>query len=203
MGRKLLKAFEAETAKIKNEDIRNAVKQLLNKCNDKNVIGAASSSGKYHPQFSLGEGGLIRHTKAVCHFTERFLSMMPQYDGDEWDIPYSAAILHDMCKYTDKEHTNIDHPLLMGNMIRDYANEKFSGFDDIIEQNYAKLIAIADCVKSHMSRWDKDKNGNKIGEPPTKMPHYIVAMADMAAASRHIQIQFDENNNMIYEEKRS
>ena len=37
----------------------------------------ASSTGKYHPAFSQGEGGLVRHTKAVVAFANELLRMSP------------------------------------------------------------------------------------------------------------------------------
>jgi len=199
MGRKLLKIFDNEIKKINDESLKRAVKDILILCDDKNAVGAASSSGKYHPQFSLGEGGLIRHTKAVCLFVERILSMMPQYDNKEaWDIPYCAAILHDMCKYIKgQEYTEMQHPLIMGKMIREYAKEKFANFDNLIEGDYTKMLLVADAVECHMSRWHTDKKtGKPLGIPPTKMEHYIVAIADMISATRNIKIDFDENNNI-------
>jgi len=193
MGRRLLKALSYELDKINNEELRRVVKDIIaKKCDDKNAEGPASSSGKYHPQFSLGKSGLIRHTKVVCLFTERILSMMPQYDDKEaWDIPYAAAILHDLKKFVkDQEHTQSEHPLLMGNEIREFG-VFFGG------ELKVKLDLIADIVDSHMSRWNTDKTGKKLGETPTKFEHYIIAIADMISATRNIKIEFDGENNVV------
>ena len=63
------KYFEREIALIKNEDYRKFIIDYLdNECPSYFWEIGASSSGKYHPKFSQGEGGLVRHTKAVVMF---------------------------------------------------------------------------------------------------------------------------------------
>ena len=68
--------FETEINRIVSEDLRMFVKFFL-----ENYVPAyfweigASSSGKYHPKFSQGYGGLVRHTKAACLFLEDLLRM--------------------------------------------------------------------------------------------------------------------------------
>lgn len=57
--------FKKELSLIKNENIRNFVKEFLNTVPDYFFTVAASSTGKYHPNYALGEGGLVRHTKAA------------------------------------------------------------------------------------------------------------------------------------------
>ena len=79
------KYFEREITLIKNEDYQGFIKHYLDYYVPKYFweIGA-SSSGKYHPQFSQGEGGLVRHTKAVVMFAEELLRMSSyMYMSDE------------------------------------------------------------------------------------------------------------------------
>ena len=61
----------------------------------------ASSTGKYHPSFSQGKGGLVRHTKAVVAFANELLRMSPYCNltPDEQDAIIAACIIHDTCKY--------------------------------------------------------------------------------------------------------
>ena len=60
------KLFENEIKEIQSEDYRDFIRFYFDDC-----VGnwfwksGASSSGKFHPKFSQGEGGLARHTKAV------------------------------------------------------------------------------------------------------------------------------------------
>lgn len=96
------KFFEREINLIQSEDYRMFVRYYLDNYVAKYFweIGA-SSSGKYHPSFSQGLGGLVRHTKAVVMFAEELLRMSSyMYMSDEHkDFVIMACILHDTCKY--------------------------------------------------------------------------------------------------------
>ena len=78
----------------------------------------ASSTGKYHPAYSLGRGGLVRHTKVAVHIADdllcldMFSSLLPIKDA----IIY-ALILHDTCKsgrngIENNGFTMSTHPLI-------------------------------------------------------------------------------------------
>lgn len=191
MGRRLVKAMEVETNKIKSPIIKKAIIRILNDCTDYNCDMGASSTGKYHPLADLGPGGLIRHVKFVCRNIETIMKMWPQYDGEKWDIPYCSAILHDFCKYTEKNqtHSHLDHPLIMASKIREFKKD----FPEI--ENQLEQIALN--VASHMSRWNLDKKGNKIGELPTTMEQAFVAIADMMASQKTSVAFYDKNNNIL------
>ena len=57
--------FQNELAWIQDDAIRSFVHDALIKLPDYFFHVAASSTGKYHPAYALGEGGLVRHTKAA------------------------------------------------------------------------------------------------------------------------------------------
>ena len=57
--------FKTEIGYIKNLEYVEDFKILIGLLPDYFFRVAASSTGKYHPAFSLGEGGLLRHTKAA------------------------------------------------------------------------------------------------------------------------------------------
>ena len=57
--------FIKELEYIKNDDIRGFAKLALENLPDYFFDVAASSTGKYHPTYALGNGGLVRHTKAA------------------------------------------------------------------------------------------------------------------------------------------
>ena len=59
------KYFEEELRYIKDKRIRENLVIMINKLPDYFFEVPASSTGKYHPTFSLGKGGLLRHTKAA------------------------------------------------------------------------------------------------------------------------------------------
>ena len=96
------KYFEREINLIQNEDYRMFVAYYLKHyCPEYFWEIGASSSGKYHPQFSQGKGGLVRHTKAVVMFAEELLRMSSyMYMSEEYkDYVIMACIVHDTCKY--------------------------------------------------------------------------------------------------------
>ena len=63
---KTIKLFERELNLIVNEDLRMAVKSYMEeRVPDHFWEDGASASGKFHPKFAQGIGGLVRHTKAV------------------------------------------------------------------------------------------------------------------------------------------
>ena len=57
--------FAKEVNYIKNEHIKNMVIQTLNTAPEWLQVISASSSEKYHPEYGLGEGGLVRHIKCI------------------------------------------------------------------------------------------------------------------------------------------
>lgn len=63
---KVSEHFEQEIAHIVNEDLRKIVAETLDESPECIVHIPASSSGRYHPAYSLGEGGLMRNIQAVC-----------------------------------------------------------------------------------------------------------------------------------------
>lgn len=83
----------------------------------------ASTSGRFHPEFSLGEGGLVRHTKAAVRiaielFRDSVFNTF-EFMEHEQDLIIMALILHDGLKqgWNEEGHTRFDHPFLMSNII--------------------------------------------------------------------------------------
>jgi hypothetical protein len=200
MGRRLIQAFLPELEKIKNKELCELIKKIILDCCDYCCDIGASTSGKYHPLTDLGPGGLIRHTKIVCRNVETILKMWPQYDGLDWDYPYCSAILHDLCKVTNynQEHSHQNHPLLIAEKIRKFKPITQEGWFIDWKELAMGLERIAKNCETHMSRWDTDKDGNKIGEKPNSMENAILAIADMLSAQKWFNAYFDENNNLIY-----
>lgn len=60
---------------FENEDIKEFATVLLDDMPDYIWCVGASSTGKYHPVYSLGEGGLMRHQIAVVRFLNFFWNL--------------------------------------------------------------------------------------------------------------------------------
>ena len=173
------KFFEREINLIQSEDYRMFVKMVL----DEYVpdyfweIGA-SSSGKYHPSFSQGVGGLVRHTKAVVMFAEELLRMSSyMYMSDEHkDYVIMACILHDTCKYGIDEYDKDEYKnharnacVLVDGAWADYFGSQCSEF-------------FLSAIRCHMGQWSERED-----RPFTNIDR-CVHMADYMASRSFIDI---------------
>lgn len=89
--------FKKELQQIHDKDIRDFVLKVFDKlCPGYFWTCPCSTSGKYHPQVSLGEGGLVRHTKlAVWWGIELARAMELEKYHDEM---VATLLLHDLIK---------------------------------------------------------------------------------------------------------
>lgn len=150
--------FEHEIQHIESEDLRDFVRFFFNE-----KVGAwfwksgASSSGKYHPNFTKGEGGLVRHTRAVEWVCEELLRMSSYaYMKAEYkDYARVACLLHDTCKYGEGDEENKDcyktHGALAADAVYNAWHEFFTGGDHCPE-----LLLMA--IRSHMGQWVEDRD---------------------------------------------
>jgi hypothetical protein len=124
---------------IENEDIRNFARVLVEGLPDYIWHVGASSTGKYHPAYSLGEGGLMRHQIAVVRFLNFFFEL-EQYQvpigGRKMDLMRVAGLVHDGRKsgeqsdYEKSKFTKFSHPIQMANVVRSY-DGKYLNNDEI------------------------------------------------------------------------
>lgn len=173
------KYFEKEINLIQSEDYRMFVRDYLDNYvpNYFWEIGA-SSSGKYHPQFSQGEGGLVRHTKAVVMFAEELLRMSSyMYMSEEHkDYVIMACILHDTCKYGSGEYNKEcykEHAKNAANLVK-WAWKAY--FGELPSEFFLSAI------KCHMGQWSERED-----RPFTNIDR-CVHMADYMASRSFIDI---------------
>lgn len=188
-----IKLFEREINLIVDEDLRMAVKSYMDEATpDYFWTDGASSSGKYHPQFSQGVGGLIRHTKAVVMFAEELLRMSSYaYMKDEYkDFVIAACIIHDTNKYGIKDFDKSQY----ANHARNAA-ESFTRW--CAEQyGFTPHFLLTNAVASHMGQWST----NREDRPFTSVDR-CVHMADYMASRSFIDIpQITEEYNRVMAE---
>ena len=70
----MYKEFSKELNFIKNDRIRKSLETMLKKLPDYFYEVPASSTGKYHPSFALGNKGLLRHTKVAVRIAHELLN---------------------------------------------------------------------------------------------------------------------------------
>ena len=186
--------FLDELEYIKDEKLQDSLLKIIESLPEYWFHVAASSTGKYHPKYSLGEGGLLRHSKSAMRIGYELLSdacIGEKYTDREKDLMLMALLVHDGLKLGEKEerYTRFDHPILMANFIIN--NQKQYN----LEEDDAKFIA--DVIKTHMGPWTNDYNGNEILERPKTKYQNFVHMCDFLASKKFLQVSFDEENHII------
>lgn len=182
--------FAKELEYIKNEKYKESVKYLLTKVPEYFYRIPASSTGKYHPKFALGEQGLVRHTKvAVTMAYELFQLEMynNNFTKDEQDLMIIALMIHDTFKSGKEEekYTRFDHPLLVGEFLEEEKkNTKFT------EQEITFLKKV---IASHMGQWDTSSYSDiELPKPKTKYEKFV-HMCDYLASRKFINVDFINN----------
>ena len=185
--------FNDELNLIKNERLRRSCVEMLKLLPDYFYKVEASSSGKYHPAFALGEGGLVRHTKVAAQIANEIISTESVgnvFTSDEKDLIIISLLLHDGIKkgLVEERYTRFDHPVLMG----DYILENI----DKTEFTNAEAKMVSDNIKSHMGEWNTNQYSTVILPKPKNKYQKMVHMCDLLASRKFIDVHF-ENNNIV------
>lgn len=185
--------FKIELGYLKSARIKKACSEMVKLLPEYFFEVPASSTGKYHPEYATGKGGLLRHTKAAVRIGYELLcdpSIGDKYTNDEKDLMLMGLVLHDGLKSgLEKEtYTRFDHPILMADYIMD--NEEVLGLE--VEE----IEFVCDVIKTHMGPWTTDYNGNEVLEKPKSKYQNFVHMCDYLASRKCILLPFDENNNI-------
>ena len=85
--------FAEEIWEIYDRNLRTLAKDLLEGLPDYFYTVPASSSGKYHPQYALGEGGLVRHVKAAIKIALSLLELEQYKDLNRDYVIISLLLL--------------------------------------------------------------------------------------------------------------
>lgn len=191
-----IEVFEEELNYIKNKRILDNAKTLINNLPDYFFEVGATSSGKYHPDYALGEGGLVRHTKAAVYFLKTFLNhpLVDYFTSDEEDLLVLALLLHDGYKREDNlESTVFDHPMIATNKILE-VREDLTLTDE-------ELKIVIEVIGSHMGPWNISKDSKTVLEIPKNKYQLVVHFSDYFASRKEIEIKFDEETNFIVRKK--
>ena len=185
--------FKIELGYIKNYRIRNSCLAMINVLPEYFFEIEASSTGKYHPSYALGKGGLVRHTKAAVRIAYDLLSdacIGDKYTQDEKDLMIMALLLHDgvKCGVPKERYTRFDHPIMMADMLMD--NE------ENMELEVEEIEFLGDVIKTHMGPWTADYNGVEVLERPKTKYQNFVHMCDYLASRKALEVPFDDNDNI-------
>lgn len=183
------KLLEKEIEAIQDDSIKQFTKIALENLPEYFFEVAASSTGKYHPTYALGEGGLVRHTCAAVRFAKHLLQL-EQYQNifneEERDCIISAILLHDGWKHGigDSSFTVHEHPQVCADWV--VSNEIFK---DVLDKEKRKLIASA--VASHMGQWNENKRNKIVLQKPVTEIQKFVHICDYLASRKDIEVLFD------------
>ena len=185
--------FYDEINYIKDESLRKSLGELIELLPDYFFKEPAASTGKYHPSYAQGEGGLLRHTKAAVRIGYELLqdlSIGKKYTDHEKDLMLMALLLHDGFKkgLVEERYTRFDHPLIASKVVLDNASKVGLSSED------AKFIS--DAIKTHMGDYTVDYNGNEVLEKPHTKYQNFVHMCDFLASRKCLLVPFNEHNNI-------
>ena len=170
-----IELFKKELSYITDDELKRLLKNILAMADDYFFTVPASSSGKYHPDFARGEGGLVRHTKSVAYFTDRLVRAELQagtIDRHKGDLLIVAAVAHDIKKQGDGsgKHTVSEHPKLGADFVKSIAKRMKFPQEDI--------DFLYSVMESHMGPWGDPK--------PQTLEQRILFYADYVSSSKEI-----------------
>ena len=152
---------------IKHKNIKNFVTEALSYVQDSFFCLPASSSGKYHPTYSLGVGGLVRHTAAALYFAEELFPLY-KFDSKQQDYIRAALILHDTKKPSKT------HPIEVKLMLEPLRDRYGNTFDMVIP-----------LVESHMGQWDYF---GKFPRPKSSTEKFV-HLCDYLASRKEVSVE--------------
>lgn len=197
--KKLLKEYFDS---VQDENVKKFMGQCIETIPEYWFVVPASSTGKHHPNYALGKGGLMRHTIAMLRFFNHLVynNMYGRVFTDrEMDLLRVACLMHDTRKsgsdaeFAVDKHTKFNHPILAADAVRSIKTKYITDEEKEI---------IANAIESHMGQWNTDthENSNVTLPLPTNKYQKIVHLVDYLAAQKGVEVIFDgftdENNDV-------
>ena len=179
--------FQSELNYIRNEKIKEFTSRCVELLPDYFFEIPASSTGKYHPSYTLGSGGLVKHVKAAVRIAvEMFGLDMFKYTNDEKDAIVATLILHDGVKsgITKGAYTVHEHPLLIVDHIK-----RFPEVCALLDKGILNVIFGA--LASHMGQWQTARNSRvELPKPKGKLENFV-HLCDYLASRKCLEHNFD------------
>lgn len=185
--------FKIELGYIKDEDVRESLEFMIEQIPDYFFTIAASSTGKYHPAYALGDGGLVRHTKVAVRMAQELFGIY-KFPSKTKDLIIMSLVLHDSVKKgeVESQYTLFDHALLACEFVKKNSSSLKISEEDI---NF-----VCECISTHMGRFNTSEYSEVILPLPQTPEQKFVHLCDYLASRKVINIMFDKNNNIVEEE---
>ena len=187
-----VECFKSEINYIKDKSLVEDFEILIDLIPDYFFEVPASSTGKYHPKFSLGDGGLLRHTKAAVRIAYELLNdpcIGDKYKEREKDLMLIALTMHDSVKsgIPKEQYTRFDHPLLASKLISDNKDK----LKNMTEEDISLMCKV---IESHMGPWNTHPYTKEevLPKPKTKYENFV-HMCDYLASRKFLEVTFVDN----------
>lgn len=175
--------LEAEVNLIEDTELKTVAIDLLNRIPEYFYEIAASASGKYHPQYALGDGGLVRHTKAAIMIANNLIDLeMYSHIKPHRDYIIIALLIHDAFKrgieYSD--HTINNHAAVCA---------------EWIDKNAPKAVSknISQLVLTHMGQWNMSGDVEVAPKPQSEAQKFV-HLCDYLASRKYLEVNFGDTN---------
>lgn len=179
--------FQCELGLIGDLGLRNFIRNFLDECVPPYFYTVpASSTGKYHPTYALGLGGLVRHTKACVLIAEDLLSLEQYETLSECyhDEIISALLVHDTFKQGLKiqgGHTKFEHPVYSASALQLFADKFYPALSD-------RISNIPPMIMSHMGQWNRSAKSTVVLPKPQTEAEKFVHLCDYLASRKYIAV---------------
>ncbi len=169
--------FKQELSLIIDTEILSLTEKIIDRFPEPFWVKPASSTGKYHPASSQGEGGLVLHTKQV--FWIAWTIMDTNIFQVNRDIVLSACLLHDGWKYGTKSDWTIkNHATLAMHEIDKIVRD--DGF--FVAGRPDWYLCLLDCILAHNGRFTKEWDKTRSWTDEQKVVH----LSDMLSSRRFL-----------------
>jgi hypothetical protein len=187
--------FKEELDFIQDEDIKKFATKAVSLLPNYFFFVPASSTGKFHPEYTKGVHGLVYHVKAAVHFLNYIFQlkhMKEKYSQREMSCGYTAMLLHDGRKHGEEgksEFTVFLHPLLISQWLKE--NEELQGLI-----NNEDLLLICSLCETHMGEWTTQKNQKNVLEEPKTDLQKLIHMCDYLSSRHDIEFHFEKTEEV-------
>lgn len=180
-------AFRKELSYIKDVSTRTYTEEMIEQLPDYFFTIPASSTGKYHPSYATGDGGLLRHTKAAVGIAvELFRLDWWHFSEEEKDYLITSLILHDGWKSgkIQSKYTLMEHPLV--------AVDELQRLSDPSKISNERLEFVTNNISTHMGQWNRDYRTKKevLPKPEDKFQKFV-HLADYLASRKCLEFNFE------------
>ena len=157
-----IEAFKDEIDLITDEGISKFVVEVFQKLTPGYFMKVpCSTSGKYHPKISLGDGGLVRHIKYAIYWVLELMNCWPNLDETAIDEAIAALLLHDLKKNGEKLDargfpTLQDATAVHGPYLEKQIRETFP--DAVKDERINRIVC---AIAAHMGIWTSKIYENK------------------------------------------